>query len=247
LDLVVAYPTRLVMLRFPAASDLAEEAVRCQTVAVERGAEYSLGMWLAISIAGFGVVALSTRVMLIKEFDLQKPSKNAPPIFETVLAAIMAYGFYLAAAFQADAEFPQFLRDHLFDGLALAALAGLLVKSFPRNDPRAALPWIRWPFLIPILFAVGGAMIFGLIGATAVFSSGSNDFWPAGLCALCGGLLFPQAYGQAISFTDDLSGWRPRLKWWFKNRSNDTAATATDDTATLIHEDTAPADSSGSA
>ena len=53
----------------------------------------------------------------------------------------------------AGAEFPAFMRDHLFDGLAPAALAGLLVGAFPRENPDDALPWIGWPVLILALFA----------------------------------------------------------------------------------------------
>ena len=55
-----------------------------------------------------------------------------------VVAAVMAYIVYVTAAFWAGAEFPQFLREHLFDGLAPAAAVGFLVNRVPMDSPRTA-------------------------------------------------------------------------------------------------------------
>jgi hypothetical protein len=106
----------------------------------------------------------------------RKQAADSSRRLEAVVAAIMAYSIYVAAAILAGAAFPMFLREHLFDGLAPAALVGFLVNSFPRDSPRTAFPWIRLPIMIAILFGIGGGLIFGLIAAAAVFTSGSKEF-----------------------------------------------------------------------
>jgi len=225
-----------------------KSSVLLSPVTARWAAEQWLGLWLAGGILVLGVAMLATLSIVARAPRFAwSPSAGARRRFETVVAAVMAYGIYVAAALQADAEFPRFLRDHLFDGLAPAALVGLLVSRFPRDNPRTAFPGIRLPFLIDVLFAVSGAMIFGLIGAAAVFASGSSDFWPVALCAAFGGIIFPYGYGQLIYFEGDIEGWWPRLKWWFKKRSNDTASpdtevatdTASPDTDVAINEDDA--------
>ncbi len=56
----------------------------------------------------------------------------------------MAYSMYVAAAVVAGAAFPEFLREHLFDGLAPAALVGYLVSKLPFTKPREAFPRISF-------------------------------------------------------------------------------------------------------
>lgn len=96
----------------------------------------------------------------------------------------------------ANAEFPEFLREHLFDGLAPAAVVGLLVNTLPRDNVRTALPKIFYPVMIPILFYAEGSLIFGAIAAAAVFTSGKSDFkTPVIVCALIGGHYSPSHTG----------------------------------------------------
>ena len=149
--------------------------------------------------------------------------KTRRPVEAPVVAAAMAYGFYVAAALFAGAKFPEFLREHLFDGLAPAAVVGLLVGSYRWDNPLAAFPWIRRPVLILFVVFVGSALIFGLIAAAAVFASGSNDFTgPVWTCAWRGGLIFTIGYflvaGRAVA------GWPARVQWWLSERPT-TAAT----------------------
>ena len=142
-----------------------------------------------------------------------------------VIAAVTAYVFYVAAALIADAKMPEFLREHLFDGLAPAAVVGLLVSSIPREHPRAALPWIRRPVMILVVLFAGGALIFGLIAAAAVFASGSNGFaQPVRICALGGGILFAGTYWAAAGEDVEVSDrWWPRVEWWFRKRPKPAA------------------------
>jgi hypothetical protein len=125
---------------------------------VNKTTEQALG---ALLILGVSLVAL-TVIMLRSGY---KGKRVEGP----VIAAVTAYVFYAAAALIADAKMPEFLREHLFDGLAPAAVVGLLVSSIPREHPRAALPWIRRPVMILVVLFAGGALIFGLIAAAAVF------------------------------------------------------------------------------
>ena len=143
----------------------------------------------------------------------------------SVVAAVMAYTSYVAAALYAGAEFPGFLREHLFDGLVPAAAVGLLVNNFPAESPETALPWIRRPVMVLVAYLAGGALIFGLIAAAAVFSSGTGNFsGPVVLCASFGGLLFSGAFlGGAVpadvyrKSVYKKSRWS-MVRWWFGKR-----------------------------
>jgi len=168
-----------------------------------------------------------------------------------VIAAVVAYAFYVGAALLAGAKMPEFLREHLFDGLAPAAVVGLLVSSLLREHPRQALPWIRRPVMILVVLFAGGALIGGLIAAAAVFSSGSGGFKvPVVLCACGAGYLFAYSYYRGVSLENasadsgnatDLfqlflrEGWEafrnwrqdwyrwPRFTWWFTKRPKHAA------------------------
>jgi hypothetical protein len=154
-------------------------------------------------------------------FEAQRRQvSDAPPRFEAVVAAIMAYSIYIGAAILAGAAFPEFLREHLFDGLAPAALVGFLFHFIPRESPRTAFPRIRLPILIPIMLGIGGILIFGLIAAAAVFASGKNDFGvPIVFCAAAGGYLFSFGYAQMVVLdrSERIRG-KPTFKWWFTIR-----------------------------
>jgi WD40 repeat protein len=141
-----------------------------------------------------------------------------------MIAAAMAYTYYVAAAWLAGADFPQFLQDHLFDGLAPAALVGLLIDFYPTADPVTAFPRIRRPVVIPIMFFVLGTVIFGLIAAAAVFSSGENNYaLVVPRTALYGGLIFPVAYITQVAgpVTPRGETWWSRMMWWFRARPID--------------------------
>jgi hypothetical protein len=131
------------------------------------------------------VQAFSGLLIIIhaKATSNRTPSADAthsPIGFEQAAAGAIAYGFYVAAAMMAGAQLPEFLRDHLFDGFAPAALVGFLIYRIPNAQPR---------FATISLFYLLSAAVFGLIAAAAVFSSGKNDFLPPVLsAAIIGGI-----------------------------------------------------------
>jgi hypothetical protein len=193
-----------------------------------------VGLIVAGTVYFFGYMALATRPIFrhimqpSASQDAQtEPADTAIPRgFDTVVAAVLAYGSYVAAALLANAEFPQFLREHLFDGLAPAALVGFFVNRFPRDKPKEAFKQIRWPWIIFMLLWIGGALVFGLIAAAAVFGSGSNDLgFSLLICAGIGGLLFPITYWATI-YAIDMLNYKPplvrycfsKVKWWFSKR-----------------------------
>lgn len=144
--------------------------------------------------------------------------------YKSLVAGVMAYSYYVAAALMAGAEFPKFLRDHLFDGLAPAVLVGILVDFYPRANPTTAFGKIRRPAtMMLIVFFIPGAVIFGLIGMAAIFSSGANDYvLPVIFAAFWGGWTVPLAYMAQVLAPDDNTSigetrWS-RTKWWFKKR-----------------------------
>jgi len=184
-------------------------------VTVNKGTEQGLGALLIIGFtaAAFAVIAF-------------RSGYRGKRVEGPVIAAVTAYVFYVAAALIAGAKMPGFLREHLFDGLAPAAVVGLLVSGIPREHPRAALPWIRRPVMIVVVLFAGGALICGLIAAAAVFASGSDGFaQPVRICALAGGILFASAYWAAVGEDVDVSDrWWGRVNWWFTKRPRRVAA-----------------------
>jgi quinol monooxygenase YgiN len=163
--------------------------------------------------------AAGSALAVKKTLGGQKTASNtdAPWRFGSVVAAVMAFGFYVAAALMADAEFPEFLREHLFDGLAPAALIGFLVDRSLRDDPRKAFPRVHRPVWILVDLFIFSIPIFGSIAAAAVFSSGSTDFIrPVGYCAFFGGFTLPAAYFTAIFRSHDKVSW----KWWITKRTS---------------------------
>ena len=172
----------------------------------------ALGLVGGVFVAWFILISITA--------GRQKRMTGVPAV-----TAVMAYTCYVAAALLADAEFPAFLREHLFDGLAPAAAVGLLVNRFPTESPGKALPRIRRPVMVLIVFSAGGALIFGLIAAAAVFSSGTGNFaLPVKLCAGFGAFLFFVAYfgvGTAYVAIDLPS--KPKVEWWFAKRPRHAA------------------------
>jgi hypothetical protein len=181
-----------------------------------RGMEQWDGFLLMVAIYSLAGTALAVR----KTLGVQKsaPDAGAPWHFGSVVASMMAYGFYVAAALMANAEFPQFLRDHLFDGLAPAALVGVLVDRSLRDDPREAFPRVRRPVWILFDLFISGIAIFSSTAAAAVFSSGSNDFIrPIVYCSFFGGLTLPVAYFTTIFRSDN----KVPSSWWWTKRPTD--------------------------
>jgi len=84
--------------------------------------ERGLGSALAVVVGVVCVIALALR----SAFADGQPAANVPGRVEAVIAAIMAYVFYVSGALLADDEFPEFLREHLFDGLPLRLWLGSL-------------------------------------------------------------------------------------------------------------------------
>jgi hypothetical protein len=118
---------------------------------------------------------------------------------EQAIAAALAYGYYVAAALMAGAQFPEFLRDHLFDGFGPAALVGFLIYRF-NPGVRGAAAGSELPRRPTFLSAfIAGAAVMGLIAAAAVFSSGLDDyFWPVFGAAWLGGSTFPLALSRYL-------------------------------------------------
>ena len=126
--------------------------------------------------------------------------------YTPVIAGALAYACYILADLRAYAPFPQFLRDHLFDGLAPAALVGILVDLYPEDLTTDAFSKIRRPFMIALMLFVSGAVIFGLIAVAAVFGTGENKYgYPTLDVALTGGFIFSWAYIQQIIANRDSS------------------------------------------
>ena len=134
----------------------------------------------------------------------------------------MAYAYYVAAALVAGAEFPKFLQDHLFDGLAPAALIAGLIDLYDRRDPVHAYRKLPVPGTILLMLFTVGAAFFALIGAVAVFGSETNNYLPAVLVtALYGGGIFPAAYCSNTIGKVPGDTWWARAEWWLKKRPPD--------------------------
>jgi hypothetical protein len=162
--------------------------------------ELEVGIYSEVALAVVGGVVLSYLPKI-------RPAARRRQL-NTVTAAAMAYGFYVAAALVGGAAFPRFLRDHLFDGLVPAAVVGVLVDRFIRSDP----PTSTRRFRSLLSFFSGGAAIFGAIAAAAVFSSGTDAYLvPLVVTSVFGGTLFVSAYVSWGSENED-SVWRWLLR-----------------------------------
>jgi|ERR1700691_2155258 peptidoglycan/LPS O-acetylase OafA/YrhL len=158
-----------------------------------------------IAVQGVADLVLLLRAMASSKRTPPADDTHGPIHFEQVAAGAIAYGFYIAAAMAAGAQFPEFLRDHLFDGFAPAVLVGYLIYRVPNT--RARFSTIAFLYLL-------SAAIFALIAAAAVFSSGEDDFLPAVLAAaLIGGLtlIVPVLTGATISGPPETDGDRAEL------------------------------------
>jgi hypothetical protein len=178
--------------------------------------ELVAGLWLVVGTLLTGSLLLFFRGPFVHWLS---SSPDVLRRFDAITAGVMGYGFYVAADCLSAAEWPEFLRDHLFDGLVPAALIGLPILFLPRDNPHTAFPRIRKPWMILASFYVCGALIFGLVAAAAVFSSGSKYFGDTiGFCAALGGIVFPLAYFRAVlDYIPESKFW----KWWFTKRPDE--------------------------
>jgi peptidoglycan/LPS O-acetylase OafA/YrhL len=127
-----------------------------------------------IAVQGVADLTLLLRAMAISKRTPPTDDTHGPIGFEQVTAGAIAYSFYIAAAMMAGVQLQAFLRDHLFDGFAPAALVGFLIYRVPNT--RAKFSTIAPLYLL-------SAAVFGLIAAAAVFSAGKDDFLPPVLSA----------------------------------------------------------------
>jgi WD40 repeat protein len=188
-------------------------------VDVESGSP-TLLMWVVTVVASL-LMAYTPPTGIVEDTQGRSPRGWLRNHFKSIVAGATAYGYYVGAVWMAGADVSQFLREHLFDGLAPAALVGILIDFYPSADPVVAFPRIRYPVLIPIMFYIAGAVIFGLIALAAVFSSGQHDYVSvAVLTAVYGGAVFPVAYVTQVAGPVTSRGetrWG-RARWWFRAR-----------------------------
>jgi hypothetical protein len=140
---------------------------------------------LAVNIlVGLPVIA-AVQLGGAKVFNRTAPTNGTPsPITaDQAIAGTIAYGYYIAAALMVGDHFSDFLRDHLFDGFAPAALVIILMFRI-RN---ATLSTLRQLFFMYLQSAV----VFGLIAEAAVFTSDKHNYVPVLYAALIGGFIFP--------------------------------------------------------
>ena len=110
---------------------------------------------------------------------MRRPSAGEQPgpiKFEQLLAAAEAYATYLSAAMIGGAKFPEFLQNHLFDGLAPAAVVGVLIYFLTADQLTKPFDKVSRPYIVPLRFGLAASAVFGLIAAAAVFSSGASDY-----------------------------------------------------------------------
>jgi hypothetical protein len=189
---------------------------------MSKASELADSMFLAATVQSVGVFTLIGAVVLRRlRHKGNTPVKSR---FAPALSAAMAYGMYIAAALAADARFPEFLRNHLFDGLAPAAVVGLLIDRIPVDNTIVPFPRIRLPIVIVVLFYAAGFVVFGAIAAAAVFSAGSSHFTtPVIYSGTVGGTLFPAMYFVAATATGPRwMGYRGTVKWLFTRQAKVT-------------------------
>jgi hypothetical protein len=191
---------------------------------VTNGTEAGLGVGVASFTAFIGSLLLGL-------VGLKQPwgAGSGGPVWywvrshlKAVLAGGMAYAYYVAAALVAGAEFPKFLQEHLFDGLAPAALIAGLIDLYDRRDPAHAYRKLPVPGTILLMLFAVSAVFFALIGAAAVFGSETNNYLPAVLVtAAYGGGIFPVAYwSNTVGEVPGDTRWA-RAAWWFERRPPD--------------------------
>ena len=179
---------------------------------------YLLGFVVILAIVTFAVLAEIRQ-------SRRKADKDAAKIrFPSAIYGTMAYGCYVAAALLTGVKISGFLRNHLFDGLGPAFLVGFLTDRIPFEDAAEAYRrWIRLPALICFWFYAAGAVVFGAIGAAAVFSSGSSDYTtPVFVTAAIGASTFLSLYVQTAADAvnrRDRTGNAGVAKWFFTRRA----------------------------
>jgi hypothetical protein len=155
-------------------------------------------MWGLNLMSGLPILA----VLLLgaaKTPNRTPPAGTQSPIgVDQIVAGTVAYGYYIAAAMMAGDHLLNFLRDHLFDGFAPAALVVVLMFRI-RN---ARLSTVGLLFLLYLQ----SAAVFGLIAAAAVFTSGKDNFVPVLYAALIGGFIFPLVVRGAKPNTEGTAG-----------------------------------------
>lgn len=175
----------------------------------------------------FGFISIFAIGILIRRSRKTADQPPGPIRMEQVLAAAVAYATYVSAAMIAGAKFPQFLRDHLFDGLAPAALVGALIYVLTTKDMEKAFDRVTRPYIVPLRFCLVGSTVFGFIAGAAVFSSGASDYAKPVLWAIgIGALPFSSIYiGAGIASRQDFDGhsrakrFLSAVRWWFKPRA----------------------------
>jgi hypothetical protein len=161
-----------------------------------------------------------TAVVIVTVRQKRKSILAAPAV-----ASVIGYVCYVAAALFADVMFPEFMREHLFDGLAPAAAVGFLVNIFPTEDPEKALLWIRRRVMIVVFFYASGALMFGAIALAAVFVSGSQDYFgkPVVYLAIWGGYVFGFLFfAQFIRTAPPQQSWPEFWSWLVMPRKRTT-------------------------
>jgi hypothetical protein len=145
----------------------------------------------------WGLPVIAQGLLIAAKAANHTPSANDtqnPIHIEQVAAATVAYGYYIAAAMMVGAQFPSFFRDHLFDGFAPAVLVGFLIyriRNAQAGVSNAAVLYLQ------------SAVVFGLIAAAAIFTSGKDNFLLALYAALIGGFIFPLVILAARLITED--------------------------------------------
>jgi hypothetical protein len=190
--------------------------------------EVDAGNWLlpAITILGSIAIILKPRRTPGREQSIYSLRDWMRAHYSPVVSGAVAYGAYVAADFLGGSPFPQFLREHLFDGLAPAALVGILVDAFPNEDPVRAFPRIRRPIAVLLMITASGAAVFGLIAAAAVFGAAGENYGKSiGTVAGYGGYMFFLLYVTSVSaargHSKTIDDYWPHKAWWFKKRSQD--------------------------
>jgi hypothetical protein len=148
-------------------------------------------------------------IIVFSAIKVFPPSAERRRWIASVLGGFIAYGLYVQAALFAKVDLADFMRAHLFDGLAPGAAVALLARQLMSESPVPA----NWrPIYGVAAYFFGGAIIAGLIGTAAVFSSNAKDYGAAVLTAIFGGIDFAAVAAALTSPNDNV--WPPSQ--WFR-------------------------------
>ena len=192
--------------------------------------EVNAGNWLLAAMMILGSIAIVLKPSRASEGERSTYTLRdwVRAHYTPVVSGAMAYGVYVAADLLAGSPFPQFLREHLFDGLAPAALVGILVDAYPSEDPVHAFASIRRPVVVLLMISASGAAVFGLIAAAAVFGAGGENYGqPVGTVAAFGGYIFFLIYLVSVNAargpSKTIEDYWPHKAWWLKKRLQEAA------------------------